>query len=53
MMSRGFIWFPISDLVLPNIYQNLGDLSINGEGCGGYPQYAWGVTWSPSDSVKN
>ena len=30
-MSICLNWFPISGLGLPNIYQNLGDLSINGE----------------------
>ena len=29
-----FTEFPTSGLGLPNIYQNLGDLSINGECCG-------------------
>jgi len=22
------------------------------EGCGGYSQYAWGLTWIPSDSEE-
>ena len=30
MMSMCFTEFPISGLGLPNIYQNLGNLSING-----------------------
>ena len=42
MMSICLNWFPISGLGLPNIYQNLGDLSINGD-----------FTWRLSDSVEN
>ena len=31
MRSECFTWFPISGLGEPNIYQNLGNLSINGD----------------------
>ena len=31
MMSECFTWFPISGLGEPNIYQNLGNLSKNGD----------------------
>ena len=34
MMSRCFNWFPISGLGEPKLYHNLGDFSINREGCG-------------------
>jgi len=42
MMSRCFTWFPIGGLGDPNIYQNLGDFTINGD-----------FTWRFSVSVKN
>ena len=42
IMSICLTRFPISGLGKPKLYQNLGDLSINGD-----------FTWSVSDSVKN
>ena len=37
-MSRGFTWFPMSSLGVPNIYQNLG-----------YFTRMWDFTWRVSD----
>jgi len=56
MSKTFFIFFSIpNDLFLGEsyIYHQSVCFTRKWEGCGGYSQYAWGVTWRFSDSVKN
>ena len=54
MMSICLNWLPIGGLRRTQYITSIGlDYKNSGEGCGGYPQYAWGVTWGVSVSVKN